>query len=433
MRGAEGGHFSFPGPLPRPNTITYTSLVLAYSKDGRHDQVLQLFALLRGDGVASNMPILQCVLTAAEKCSEWALAVDTIQGMTNAGIVPSTLEYNLAITACAKSARTEEALGVLASMRADNVSRNIVSYNAAIASCRASGDWTRAVALLDTMRSDGVHPDTFTYSSVISVCVAGQQWELALELLEAMETLHIARNVVTYNSAIEALHAAGETVRAELVYQSALRSGVYSHWHVPGPGSAVRNDSFDTMDAAYKSPGHRGALTMDLHRLPTAVSRTAVMHVLGEMAAGILPIADLVIVTGRGNHVNRDGSRGVLRAELVPFFAGLGLETTTVRDNAGRLAISQRSLDGWMAGQRARNDSASSVHSNLFLQVAFAKQKRNANVRAACPFSAATSPVAAPSNVNLDKENLSEKCSHETTATNALPLCPNHPDNKRAL
>lgn len=156
--------------------------------------------------------------------------------------------------------------------------------------------------------------------------------------------MNVSRTQVTYNSAIEALYTAGENVRAELVYQSALRLGIYSHWET----------------------GKEGKL-MDLHNFPLAVGKTAIMHVLGDFAAFRLPVHDLVIVTGRGKHAKPDGTRGTLRTQLDHFLRELGVELTP-DSNPGRIAVSAKAIHRWLDAQRSEIQTGS-VHKNLFLQV----------------------------------------------------------------
>jgi hypothetical protein len=57
------------------------------------------------------------------------------------------------------------------------------------------------------------------------------------------------------STVIEALDAAKESYRAELVYQSGLRAGLYSHWKKGNEGKSI-----------------------DLHRFPVAVAKACVFE-----------------------------------------------------------------------------------------------------------------------------------------------------------
>ena len=145
---------------------------------------------------------------------------------------------------------------------------------------------------------------------------------------------------------------------------------------------------------------------MDLHNFPVAVAQAAVMHVLGEMCMGGIPVGDpLVIITGRGNHQHAKGQRGVLKKELMELGVRLGLELLSDEDvvqlpsskspppsssqplsstsratiinsnNPGRLWLTKAATEAWLEKQKKDDEqrralgSAGGAHGNLFLQV----------------------------------------------------------------
>ena len=150
---------------------------------------------------------------------------------------------------------------------------------------------------------------------------------------------------------------------------------------------------------------------MDLHNFPVAVAQAAVMHVLGEMCMGEIPVGDpLVIITGRGNHQHAKGQRGVLKKELMDLGVRLGLNllsdedvqlppspspqlseqlpqqlpqspstsssrSPAINSNPGRLWLTKAATEAWLAKQTQDDEqrralgSAGGAHGNLFLQV----------------------------------------------------------------
>jgi hypothetical protein len=155
-------------------------------------------------------------------------------------------------------------------------------------------------------------PLTYPYSNAITVCLVRKNWVLALRILDDMEEKNITRNVVTMNS-----------IRSELVYQSALRSGIYNHWHQTS-SNIQHNPNSD--------------LIMDLHTLPLSSARCAVMHVLGEIASSKITLTNsLIIITGRGNGSIR--REGVLKVEILAYLSSLGL-LVKKQQNSGRIELS---------------------------------------------------------------------------------------------
>ena len=383
--------------LPKPDAVTFQKLMLFYSKESLPSSVIELYqsflvptlqshepaALLNNRSYTASLAIFRHVLTAYESLRMGEKGEEVLDKMVELGFPATAYDYLTVMTSYADpthySSLDSQAhvTRLFGRMLKQDVKRTVRVYNVVVSVLRRVGDWARALRYLSAMKMEGIPPDTVTYSAAISACVEGKQWELALELLGNMEEENVTRNVITYNSVIEALDSAGETVRAELVYQSALRSGIYSHW------SADEDVQADKQLPSVQK--------MDLHKFPVSVAKSAIMHVLGEMCIGVIPTTTVVVVTGRGNHLNRDGSRGVLRKELKSFFSELlGLYWKEDSHNPGRMILERQELLRWMNFQRDANQS-SGAHSNLFLQVAYAKRKSApANVRAICPFSGAT-------------------------------------------
>ena len=487
--------------VPR-NLVTYTTMITGITKSKNFDQqmVLDVHKTMRKTNIKRNGAIFGAVIAAAEKLDDWVLTLNLLDEMKQERVPTTTFVYHSAISACGKAGKHEIVLELLQEMKVRYVERTTVTYSLLITACKRAGLWDEALEYLNLMELDcneGVHikqqpdsstvvsnnintknggsdksndystsqnnkintvnpvpnslprgvnaalkQDTLVYSSAISVCVESKRWGTALELLERMEELSIPRNVVTYNTVIEALYNANETARAELVYQSALRTGIYNHWHHNSQHYHTQGlKRIETQNMVGCSE------VMDLHNFPVSVAKSAVMLVLGEMCTGRIAIADpLIIITGRGNHASIDGRRGILRRELITFCSDLGLDLLSSDEideqefslkysqntgsdgmkiispiggdggknsyqsqkNPGRLWLTKISTEKWLAAQRLQDEEMSSsgtrgAHGNLFLKVAMAKHKLSQpdskiplNVRAVCPFSTATHPEPVP-------------------------------------
>ena len=391
----------------KPTLVTYTALFTGLIKFNCYNEILKLFYEIIQNKVERNAAIYGVTMTAVEKLGEWKLAITLLQSMRKDNIIATTVMYNSAIAVCGKQNQFDECKQLLIDMKLNNVSRSLTTYNLLIGACKPQGKWRFAVKYLNDIRKDNntdlngvilsggskLEPNTATYTMTISTCVEAKEWGLALELLTEMEELDIPRTSVTYHSVIEALDAADETVRAELVYQSALRTGIFNHWLIS--------------KSIYKPINKNNDNIMDLHKFPTAVAKVAIMHVLGEMCSNQTKLADpLIIIVGRGNHVNSNGKRGILREEIEKFLTILGLTESVIQIsnsnnliNPGRIIISKNTIEKWLQYQIEDNKikrNEGSVHGNLFLRVAFAKHLKadEMNVRATCPFSTATVPTA---------------------------------------
>lgn len=446
---------SIQSPSQR-NIYLYTDLITSFTKAERYDEVLSLFNDLLRYNISRNAAIYGSVLMAADKLQNSHLAWSLLRVIKKENIhMLTTQMYNSVISSMSRNESFDACKDLLKEMKELGIPRSVMTYNLLIGACKYQNKWPFALKFLSDIRKDkneGINkyvsshsystnliPTTATYSAVISVCVESKQWNLALELLDEMEELNISRNIVTYNSVIEALHAAEETIRAELVYQSALRTGIYQHWYnCPSHVISIQ----DYYEYTHNQREHNAStqrnpvLIMDLHQFPTAVAKAAIMHVLGEIVALTIEIQDqsssdtshrhgnmlyklhdinmLEIITGRGNHVHSSGQRGVLRYELEKFLESIDITTSISyshsdnialqrkkRVNPGRMIISKRSIEKWLVKQihddKEKRQTKGAVHGNLFLQVAFSKHAKDvpSNVRNICPFSSAQLPQSA--------------------------------------
>ena len=263
------------------NAAIYGAVIAAAEKCDDWVLTLNLLEEMKEAQIATSTFVYHSAISACGKAGKYEMTLELLEEMKERRVERTTVTYSLLINACKKSGLWEEAIKFLGLMEKDlnegvvksvniTLDNENVSNNESYESERkkrkdkevemdvmrengSMGVFTSLKNNIDTEKGDsrekymkgserkegmkdslilsGLQPDTIVYSSVISVFVASQQWGLALELLERMEKLGIQRNVVTYNTVIEALSNANETARAEIVYQSALRTGIYNHWH----------------------------------------------------------------------------------------------------------------------------------------------------------------------------------------------------------
>ena len=93
----------------------------------------------------------------------------------------------------------------------------------------------------------------------------------------------------------------------------------------------------------------KGMDMLDLYEFPFDTAKALIRYFLDRKRRSIVAASPatkgtsgsrLVIVTGRGNHVNSDGRQGVLREEVEVFLMQeLEVEVTVLPDNAGRLVV----------------------------------------------------------------------------------------------
>ena len=376
--------------IPR-NEISYTTLVTSLAKERKYGAVLDVFAQGRAERyderyLVSNSAVTGSVVHAAGKEKAWDVVVYVLELYMSvhrdkivaggSGMRDATDLFNLALAVSCRSIPSETNMRIAQMMKSENIAMDDNTYTYMILACKNDSLWEEALDILSGWKGNSKK----VYSACISVLVESKKWIEALDILDEMEGNGVTPSEVTYNSAIEALDASNELIRAELVFRSALRmDGVYNMWLHVNPQS----------------------VDLDLHRLPVAVARAAVRHTLGEMSTGRLSVADLVVITGRGNHqasrFSTNTTRGLMKASMRDFLLRMELEVEALENNPGRIIVRKASLEAWFAAQErddAEKRKSGSAHGNLFLSVARAKKWKPGDFRAVCPFSSATEVVA---------------------------------------
>ncbi len=375
------------------NKISFTTLITSLANIGDYENILRIYQETPSHEevcLVANMAVTGSIARAALELDDEETLMSVLEQFCSTHFSTNrerekqrdALELcNNVLAKKSKEGAYEKAVQVMQLFERHGVTASEDSFAFLVLSCKMPGLWQEAMAIVETYKKSRGRGSIKVFSACISVLVEAKQWQEALSILDQMEREGVTPNEVTYNSAIEALDASSEFVRAELVFRSALRSeGVYSDWLI--------------------QPSSSKALMLDLHRLPVAVARAAVMHILGEMSQGELEIADpLIIVTGRGKHIasrySQDKRRGLMRTSMTNFFKSLELKADSLTDNTGRLIISKDEIGKWLQAQEeddAVKRSSGTAHGNLFLSVARAKRSKVGDVRAVCPFSLATIP-----------------------------------------
>lgn len=189
----------------------------------------------------------------------------------------------------------------------ERVVPNTIIYNTAISACEKAGRADKALALVNHLLEHGpkfpvpAFPDTITYSAAISACAKAGEADKALELFDQLLEqgpkcpVPIFPNAITYSAVISACDKAGRVDR----YPGLLRHGIdgcpgkpETKVFQPTLGFDPGSNTLDLHEAAVLTrPTDPGARNPAVH---SAVAR-AIFHclldnprqLLGEGAAGI--------------------------------------------------------------------------------------------------------------------------------------------------
>ena len=81
---------------------------------------------------------------------------------------------------------------VLAAGCRAGVEPSTISFNTAISACAKTADWENALALFRRMEASGIERTTVTYTGLINACAEGMQLDKAMALFTYMEVSAVA-------------------------------------------------------------------------------------------------------------------------------------------------------------------------------------------------------------------------------------------------
>ena len=197
------------GDRLKPNTRSYTIIILALARAGLHSECLEILRLMQDN-----------------KTHVW----------------PDRITYNAVLYSYASSTdpeapRLAEMLlteMIDASHQQDNstgmaqgISPDAISFNSVITCWTQKGEAARAQAWLQRMREEGLRPDVYTYTLVMQAWAESGEVDKVLELLEEMNAQPSAKsfpNRITYTALVTAMGKKGRMKEAHDIVDSMWES-----------------------------------------------------------------------------------------------------------------------------------------------------------------------------------------------------------------
>ncbi|PAN32759.1 hypothetical protein PAHAL_5G509900 [Panicum hallii] len=209
----------------RPDAVTWTTLLSAHARCGRHLEVLELFRDMHDSGCEGNAEAVAVALSACPYASGTALAKGRAihaYGFVKGVVHGYMFVTNSLVCMYGKLGEMEEAEKVFQEAR----EKNAVTWNALITSYAAAGMCNKALDVLAWMEQRGgiVVPNVVSWSAVIGGFASSGNMEQALELFRQMQLRRLPPNVVTSATVLSAC--------ADLL---ALRLGQEVHGHTIKP------------------------------------------------------------------------------------------------------------------------------------------------------------------------------------------------------
>lgn len=193
--------------LPEKDLVSWTSMMMGYVNDGKANEALTLFQLMRRTGEKLDSVTLVTLLQSITQmgCIE---KVKEVHGyIYTTCLEKDVVAINSIIMAYAKCGRLGTAEAVFGSL----VERGLASYNTMIAAYGIHGYSREVLELFHRMPGENIMPDEMTFTSVLSACSHAGLVEVGWKIFDSM---NIVPKDEHYNCMADLLGRAGQIKEA---------------------------------------------------------------------------------------------------------------------------------------------------------------------------------------------------------------------------
>ncbi|OVA04024.1 Pentatricopeptide repeat [Macleaya cordata] len=209
-----------------PDTVSYTTILRAYSVCGQIENCKAIFALMLAEGFNPNIVSYNALIASYASQGMHKDALSVFNGLKRIGMQPDVVSYTSLLNAYGRSGQPKKAREIFEMMKRSSLKPNLVSYNALIDAYGSEGLLTEAVEVLREMEGDGIQPNVVTICTLLAACGRCGQMVKIDSVLSAAKSRGVELNTTAYNSAIGSYLSVGEYDKALTLYGSMRRKKV---------------------------------------------------------------------------------------------------------------------------------------------------------------------------------------------------------------
>ena len=199
------------GCLLTRDVVSWTSLIMAYSKQGNHLKCLECFHQMHGDGVSPDIVTYVC---CAKACGSIGCIAKSEE--IHAEIVEKRLEKDIIIGSSLIDMYARSGLVTKAQEVFDKLQvRSAVSWNALIAGYAQLGESEQAIQMVDRMIKENIRPNVVTFGAILNACSYTGRIDEGHHYLEFMSKVcNIVPTLEHLNCMVDLLGRGGHIDRA---------------------------------------------------------------------------------------------------------------------------------------------------------------------------------------------------------------------------
>ncbi|KAJ0975522.1 hypothetical protein J5N97_017487 [Dioscorea zingiberensis] len=214
----------------RLEASSFLILIRALCRIGRVGFAIELLSIMQQlHEYIPDSRFYSLILRALCKHSTPMGVMKFLEDMQNAGVVPSTLEYNNVINFLVSNGQLKDAYSILNRMKVEGKRPDIISYTAILNGFILANDFCDAEEVFDEMLVMGIVPDVFTCNTYISGLCKQDDFGKAYGMVVCMEKAGCKPDTETFNTLMDGYTKAGENMQAKKVMSEMLEKGYHAN------------------------------------------------------------------------------------------------------------------------------------------------------------------------------------------------------------
>ncbi|XP_010245702.1 PREDICTED: pentatricopeptide repeat-containing protein At1g08070, chloroplastic-like [Nelumbo nucifera] len=172
--------------MAQRDIVAWSAMIAGYAQNGRSNEALELFELMKSENVKPNDVTLVSVLSACAQLGSVEHGERIGKYIESRGFASNVYVGSALLDMYAKCGNIRKALQVFDQM----THKDIVSWNSMIGGLAANGLAEDAISLYMKMKEAEVKPNDITFTGLLTACTHAGLVELGLEFFKSMKSDH---------------------------------------------------------------------------------------------------------------------------------------------------------------------------------------------------------------------------------------------------
>ncbi|XP_055828469.1 pentatricopeptide repeat-containing protein At5g50280, chloroplastic isoform X2 [Solanum dulcamara] len=197
-----------------PTSVTYNTLMDAYSRRLQPDVVEKLLQEMEDAGLEPNVKSYTCLISAYGRLKKMSdLAANAFLRMTKVGIKPNSYSYTALIHAYSVSGWHDKAYTAFENMQREGINPSIETYTALLDAFRRAGDTQTLMKIWKLMIREKIEGTRVTFNILLDGFAKQGCYVEARDVICEFGKLGLRPTVMTYNMLINAYARGGQESR----------------------------------------------------------------------------------------------------------------------------------------------------------------------------------------------------------------------------